>query len=223
MLLAGLFFGSYPVGTVTSNSLYGFLNNGIFLNPKMIYHIIGAGMIMYFLLNSEGMQKIFSSPVPLFLGKISYSLYLVHFQVICSFTCILFLVLYPILSYGTALLVSMIVSSILIFPLSYLFYKYVDTTGVKLSKVVYTRVFSPLISDCAERIKQQRTFSSVFTIYSRLLNLKLYWRMPLRAMRDVHSSASKRLYLLTANYLYLIKGLLLILISLFLHVAHDFT
>ena len=178
---------------------------------------------MYVLLNNPWLQKVFSSAIPVFLGKISYSLYLVHFQVICSFTCMLFLVLYPILPYGVALLVSTIVSSILIFPLSYLFYKYVDTTGVKLSKVVYTRVFSPLISDCAERIKQQRTFSSVFTIYSRLLNLKLYWRMPLHAMRDVHSSASKRLYLLTANYLYLIKGLLLILISLFLHVAHDFT
>ena len=64
VLFAGLFLGSYPVSTVTNDSLYSFLNNGVFLKPKMIYHIIGAGMIMYVLLNSERMQKVFSSSIP---------------------------------------------------------------------------------------------------------------------------------------------------------------
>ena len=94
ILILGLFLGSYPVSTVPNDSLYGFLNNGLFQTPKMTYHIIGAGMIMYVLLNSRWLQNIFSSPVPAFLGKISYSLYLIHFLVISSFTSALFLFLY---------------------------------------------------------------------------------------------------------------------------------
>jgi peptidoglycan/LPS O-acetylase OafA/YrhL len=134
----------------------------------MIYHIAGAGMIVYVLLNSQLLQKTFSSPVPLFLGKISYSLYLVHFLVISSFTCVLFLILYPVLPYGAAVLTSCILSVLLIVPLSYLFFKYVDTSGVEFSKYVYNRLFSPCISGCAGYIKQQRILSAVFVRYNKL-------------------------------------------------------
>lgn len=168
ILFVGLFLGSYPVSTVINDSLYGFLNNGFFQTPKMIYHITGAGMIIFVLSNSQWLQKAFSSPVPVFLGKISYSLYLVHFLVISSFTCALFLGLYPVLTYGAAVLTSCGVSLLLIVPLSYLFYKYVDTPGVELSKNVYIRLFSPCISGCAEYMKQQRTLSAIFAIYNKL-------------------------------------------------------
>jgi peptidoglycan/LPS O-acetylase OafA/YrhL len=168
IMFVGLFLGSYPVSTVTSDSLYGFLNNGFFQTPKMVYHITGAGMIMYVILNSQRLQRTFSSPVPVFLGKISYSLYLVHFMVISSFTCALFLALYPILAYGEAVLTSCMLSLLLIVPLSYIFYKYLDTAGVELSKNVYSRLFSPCISGCAGYIRQQRTLSAVFAIYDKL-------------------------------------------------------
>ncbi len=143
ILIFGLFLGSYPISPVTSDSLYGFLNNGLFEAPKVTYHVIGAGLIMYVLLNSRELQKVFSSPVPVFLGKISYSLYLVHFLVISSFTCALFLFLYPVFSYGLAFLISTALSLLLILPLSYLFYKYVDMAGVKLSKSLYSRLSHP--------------------------------------------------------------------------------
>jgi peptidoglycan/LPS O-acetylase OafA/YrhL len=168
ILILGLFFGSYPVSTVTNDSLYGFLNNGFFQIPKMTYHIAGAVMIMYVLLNSQWLQKVFSSPVAVFLGKISYSLYLVHFLVISSFTCALFLVLYPVLPYGAAVLTSCFLSLLLILPLSYLFYKHVDTAGVEFSKIVYNRVLSPCISGCAGYVKRQSPSSTIFAMYSKL-------------------------------------------------------
>lgn len=150
ILIFGLFLGSYPVSPLTNNSLYAFLDIGLFEAPKVTYHVIGAGMIMYVLLNSRDLQNVFSSPVPLFLGKISYSLYLVHFLVISSFTCALFLFLYPVLSYGSAFLVSVALSLLLIIPLSYLFYKYVDVAGVKLSKTFYSRLSRPVIPAVAD-------------------------------------------------------------------------
>lgn len=150
ILIFGLFLGSYPISPLTNNSLYAFLDIGLFEAPKVTYHVIGAGMIMYVLLNSRDLQNVFSSPVPVFLGKISYSLYLVHFLVISSFTCALFLYLYPVLSYGPAVLFSVFLSLLLIIPLSYLFYKYVDVAGVKLSKTFYSRLARPVIPAVAD-------------------------------------------------------------------------
>ncbi len=167
LLISGLFLGSYPIGTVTSDSLYGFLNNGLFETPKLTYHIIGAGMIMYVLLNSRSLQNIFSSSVPVFFGKISYSLYLVHFLVISTFTCALFLTLHPVLPYGAALLVSCISSLFLIIPLSYLFYKYVDTAGVKLSKNFYNWLAGRCTPSSTGHTKQESLSSAIFTIYSK--------------------------------------------------------
>lgn len=168
ILFSGLFLGSYPVGTVKNDSLYGFLNNGLFEIPKLTYHILGAGMIMYVLLNSGWLQKVFSSPVPVFLGKISYSLYLIHFLIISSFTCALFLALHPVLPYLIAAFISCFLSVLLIIPLSYLFYKYVDMAGVGLSKIFYNRVVHPFISGTSENMKQKHLSSIIFGIYNKL-------------------------------------------------------
>jgi peptidoglycan/LPS O-acetylase OafA/YrhL len=168
ILFSGLFLGAYPVGTVTNDSLYGFLNNGLFQTPKLTYHIMGAGMIMYVLLNSQWLQKVFSSPVPVFLGKISYSLYLIHFLVISSFTCALFLALHSILPYITAVLISCALSMLLIIPLSYLFYRYIDLAGVRLSKVFYNWVVNLFIPGGAGHIKQTHLSSAIFTIYNKI-------------------------------------------------------
>lgn len=169
LLISGLFLGSYPVGTVTNDSLYGFLNNGFFQTPKLTYHILGAGMILYVLLNSRWLQNIFSSSVPVFLGKISYSLYLIHFLVISSFTCALFLFLHSVFQYGTAVFISCFLSVLLIIPLSYLFYKYVDMVGVRISKIFYNRMVDPFISSGTRYIKQKTISSAIFTIYDKLL------------------------------------------------------
>jgi len=168
ILVMGLFLGSYPISPVKPDSLYSFLNTGLFKIPYVTYHIISAGMIMYVLLNSRGMQSFFSSPVPVFLGKISYSLYLVHFPVISSFTCALFLALYPLLSYGAAFLIACFLSLFLIVPLSYLFYKYVDTAGVELSKAFYNRLVNSRTSAGAGHMKQGYLSSSIFTIYNKI-------------------------------------------------------
>lgn len=167
ILISGLFIGSYPVGTVTNDSLYSFLNNGIFQTPKLTYHILGAGMILYVLLNSQWLQNIFSSQLLIFLGKISYSLYLIHFLVISSFTCALFLFLYQVFPYVVAILISCIVSVLLLIPLSYLFYRYIDIAGVQLSKIFYNQLVNLARPAGDRHIKQKYLSSAILTIYNK--------------------------------------------------------
>ncbi|AKB77360.1 acyltransferase, putative [Methanosarcina horonobensis HB-1 = JCM 15518] len=168
VLISGLFLGSYPISPLTDGSLYGFLDNGFFETPKVTYHIIGAGMVLYVLLNSRDLQSIFSSRVPVFLGKISYSMYLVHFLVISSFTCALFLILYPVVSYGSAVLISCAISLLLIIPLSYLFYKHIDIAGIELSQLFYNRPAHSGTHDSTGYIKKGYLSSAIFTIYNKL-------------------------------------------------------
>ena len=167
ILILGLFLGSYPMDSIKSDSIYAFLNNGFFQNPRATYHILGASMVMYALLNSQGMQKIFSSPLPVFLGKISYSLYLIHFLIISTFTCALFLILYPVLPYYLAALVSCIISLILIIPLSYLYYKYIDLAGIKLSKLFYNWIARLWDVNSIDQEKKEHSDGTFFTIYNK--------------------------------------------------------
>jgi peptidoglycan/LPS O-acetylase OafA/YrhL len=167
ILILGLFLGSYPMDSIKSDSIYAFLNNGLFQNPRATYHIIGASIVMYALLNSQGMQKIFSSPLPVFLGKISYSLYLIHFLIISTFTCALFLILYPILPYSLAVFVSCFISLILIIPLSYLFYKYIDLTGLKLSKLFYNWIARLWGVDSLSEEKKEHSDGMFLMIYNK--------------------------------------------------------
>lgn len=168
ILILGLFLGSYPLSPVTTDSLYGFLNNSLFKTPEVTYHIIGSGMTIFVLLNSRLLQNFYSSPVPVFLGKISYSLYLIHFLVISSFTCALFLVLYPALPYGTAALISCFLSLFLIIPLSYLFYRYIDTAGVEFSKLFYNWLVNSCSLSGAGHLKKEHLSSAIFSIYNKL-------------------------------------------------------
>lgn len=52
-----------------------------------------AGAVIYAVLISAGLQRMLTTPLSLWLGKISFSLYLVHIVVICSFTSWLYLTL----------------------------------------------------------------------------------------------------------------------------------
>jgi peptidoglycan/LPS O-acetylase OafA/YrhL len=122
---------------------------------------------LYVLLNSQWLQNIFSSQLLIFLGKISYSLYLIHFLVISSFTCALFLFLYQVFPYVVAILISCIVSVLLLIPLSYLFYRYIDIAGVQLSKIFYNQLVNLARPAGDRHIKQKYLSSAILTIYNK--------------------------------------------------------
>ena len=141
MLLSGLFLGAYPSGRGVEGTIYAFMEKAYLVNSAVLYHILGAFLIMIVLLDSRKMQKIFSSRYLLFLGEISFAMYLLHFIVLGSFSSFLFLKLVSFMPYAGAFLVSFIVSVIFIFSVSYLVYVYVDKKAVHLSKIVYLKIF----------------------------------------------------------------------------------
>lgn len=143
LLLLAMFLGSYPSGRGVEGTVYAFLEKTYLANSAALYHILGAFLLVLVLLNSKSMQKALTQRWLLFLGDISFSIYLLHFIILGSFSSFLFLKLEPHMLYGQAFLLTFFVSISLIVALSYLMYLYVDLKAVHFSKFVYNRLFKP--------------------------------------------------------------------------------
>ncbi|WP_321505890.1 hypothetical protein [uncultured Methanoregula sp.] len=104
-------------------------------------YIIGAVLILVVLLNSLWLEKLLSTRVPVFLGKISFSLYLIHMVVINTFS---YFILRVVFDYQLRLLTGICVFLLtipLLFLASYLMYRFVDMPGIAFAKYVYSRFF----------------------------------------------------------------------------------
>jgi peptidoglycan/LPS O-acetylase OafA/YrhL len=141
LLLIGLFIGSYPSGRDIEGTAYFVLKNSLISDPAVFYHVIGAFFVVSVLLDSRRMQKIFSFKYLLFLGEISFAMYLLHFVMLGSFSSFIFIIMKPYMSYANAVSVSFSLSVALLFASSYWMSLYVDRRSVSFSKLVYKKVF----------------------------------------------------------------------------------
>jgi peptidoglycan/LPS O-acetylase OafA/YrhL len=72
-----------------------------------------------------------------FLGKISFSLYLMHFIIICSVSSYVFIKLFEIMSYNMAVLLTLFITIAATIIFSYYTQKYIDSAGIKASWKIY--------------------------------------------------------------------------------------
>lgn len=133
LFLSGLLIGSYYL------KIDAVLQLG-FVDLEKSYFLIGGTMMIFALLNSNILQKAFSVKPILWLGNISFSMYIIHLLIFGTFTCYVFTKVYGIFNYNMAFLVTIIPSLIIMFIASHYIYKYLDMGGVKLSKSVYNKL-----------------------------------------------------------------------------------
>lgn len=120
LIIIGVYLGAYPTGMVPTNAWYSWMNPG--QKCSVIWHILGSFLFMFGILNLKIAMKLLSNKILLWLGKISFPIFLIHIIVICSFSCSFFNILYQ---YSNNYLMSFIVmwssSMGLIILVSYLF------------------------------------------------------------------------------------------------------
>lgn len=100
-----------------------------------IAYLFESFLIVYLTLNSKYLTYLFSTKPLVFLGKISFSLYLIHIIIICSLTCYLYIYL-PIHSEVIRIIVSTLVSMCVLIVLSNIYTIYIDTIALKFSSKV---------------------------------------------------------------------------------------
>lgn len=141
LLIVGVIFGAFPSGREATGSMYQYLH---FMDHDLLpmwYHIAGAFLVMTVLLDFAWLQNIFSHRSLLWLGKVSYSMYLLHFVIMGTISSFIFLKLFPLLPYFWAVLMTFILSLPIIFIISYLSQRFVENFSWKLSEFVYQKIF----------------------------------------------------------------------------------
>jgi len=141
IIIVGLFLGSYQSNTSVYNFIYHPMDLP-YVNSINIYYTLGAALILLGLLNWKKLQETLNNKFLLFLGSISFSMYVLHRIIITSYTSWLFTVLIPHMPYNIAFIVSFIPSMILIFGGSYLMYKYIDLNSKHVANYIYSSIFA---------------------------------------------------------------------------------
>lgn len=137
LLLLGisLFLGGYPILSA-DGTIYQLLTiSQIPLNWQMFWLTVGSTLLVLVVLVAQQLKDFFASSRVAFLGKYTFSLYLVHTAVLFTFTITTFLFLYRQIgaSYNLSVLISFILSIPVVIGVTILFEKYVDTPAINLS------------------------------------------------------------------------------------------
>lgn len=135
ILIMGLYFCSYPLAIDVNHTIYGVITFPFLLNYEF-YHVVGSFMVMFVILHSEKLKTMLSGKTMSYIGKISFSFYLLHFIILCSFSCYLFSLFYSKCNYNLAVLLACLCSLPLIGLSAVFYYQWIDKSGIKLSEKV---------------------------------------------------------------------------------------
>ncbi len=136
LLAAGLYFMSYPsAGFGYEGTIWGILPF-VFVN---YYHILGVLLFVFAVLNLKPVQRFFSLGIFRFLGRLSYSLYLIHFPVIATFGAWFLLTFEPRLGYNLTSFANLVLTGLITVGLSALSARFVEPLGKK-GEVLFERI-----------------------------------------------------------------------------------
>jgi peptidoglycan/LPS O-acetylase OafA/YrhL len=138
LLIIGFYLASYPTSNFVKieETIYRYLNFG----NLELYHTIGATLLIFSILCSSFLQKIFTNKVSFFLGKISFSMYLLHPIIIASFSSFLMIQLKNWQYYNNAALFIFILTALITFIISYFMTIFVDQKSIQLSHKLYNKL-----------------------------------------------------------------------------------
>jgi peptidoglycan/LPS O-acetylase OafA/YrhL len=147
LLLLALFLGSYPAlydQETIRTTIYSFLNFTSVKDIFIIYQSLGATLLLMVLMNSEMLSKLFSFRLFSFMGKISFSVYLLHLTVLEYFSLPLlhFIKDEFLFNKKVNLALILLISLFVIVVVSFLMTTYIDQPAVKFANYVYNGLFS---------------------------------------------------------------------------------
>lgn len=136
ILLAGIYFLSFRSHDFP---LYSYFS--LWFLP-FFYNIIGAFLLFFAIHRSAFLIKILSTKIPLYLGKISFSIYLTHSIIVVSLSCYLYILLRSTLnvSYNLSFFITSAITIIVTIIFSHVFYNLIEIRSIDLSKSLYNLI-----------------------------------------------------------------------------------
>ena len=139
LLLIGLYFGSYPYYGADTG-LWSVLPVIDTSHRQIFYHIMGAFSIIIITVVCDRARHVLSTKVCRFLGRVSYSLYLIHFPLICCIATGMFLLLLPSFGYTPTLLMIFVTIVPTVVATAALFNRFVDEPAIRISDYIAQRL-----------------------------------------------------------------------------------
>lgn len=144
LIVAGIYFASYPTAwQFIEHSIYAPLSV-LKIGIMDLSLVTGSVLIILAISRSVSLQKLFSFGVFRFLGKISFSSYLIHLVILVTLSNRLFMYFEPQMKYHYAFMISAVISISVIFILSWIVYKLIDQKAVILSNQISKKILSVL-------------------------------------------------------------------------------
>ena len=144
LITFGIYFGSYPTAwQYLENSVYAPL---LWLKIDLMdfSRVLGAVLIICMITKSKFAQNLFSLAPFRFLGKISFSNYLIHFVILITVSNLIFMHFISGLGYNKAFLGTVLISLLILFAFSWIFYKLVDQKSIALSDKITQKILEYL-------------------------------------------------------------------------------
>lgn len=119
LLMVALAFGYTEPG----KGFYSFMNisdPGMMKATRILIHSLAAVILIEIILNYDAVYALFNSSVGRFLGRCSFSLYVIHVPLIFSFSCYVFMSLLDVLGYRLTVLFTFIVSTPMLFCVAWM-------------------------------------------------------------------------------------------------------
>ena len=133
LLAAGVYFSSFPQGFHTQQSMWKILDWN-WTSGYDLFHVIGAFCILFVICFDEHLRRFFALKPFLYLGKISFSFYLIHLAVMCSLGSSVFLHFWKPGTYFVPFLISFGISLAVSFIISHFYYKWIDKSSIRFSE-----------------------------------------------------------------------------------------
>ncbi|TGE23841.1 acyltransferase [Hymenobacter aquaticus] len=147
LLLGAVFFGSYPTADLVrvQDTIYWFLQPDWLGNERAIqvWHLLGAALLLLGVFALPGLQRLLGRRWLRGLGAVSFSLYLLHFLVLGSFSSAVFLALRAQFGYDASVALTVLATLPVLGLTSYAMYRVVDLPGIRLAQWLYDRFFRP--------------------------------------------------------------------------------
>ena len=103
------------------------------------FYIIGTFLYFFAVSRLPFLKGFFSKKLLLYLGKLSFSIYLFHFIIICSLSSYIYIWLryFNNFSYNISFFIAFAITLIVTILLSHLFYKYIELRSINISNLIY--------------------------------------------------------------------------------------
>lgn len=128
--------GLYLAGAHNTSSSYSFIRSFLGDKTYMLSNFASGFVLVYVIIFCGSLNNIFSGRISVFMGKVSFSVYLIHLPIIATLGLIVFNYIFELTgSYNISALLTSVVLIPLIYAVSLCFYRLVDLKSVAISSI----------------------------------------------------------------------------------------